>query len=101
VRGDNEEKPEELGDFDDDWAHVTQKIVSVNDPGVIAPPRSVLLAVLDRGPAGPCELIATDHQDKIDQRSVVGVAEVLDHYHDCLNSEDWCWREERTGMERG
>jgi hypothetical protein len=98
VRRDNEEKLEELGDFDDDWAHVTQKIVSVNDPGVIAPSPSVLPAVLDRGFAGPCELIATDHQDETDQRSVVGVAEVLGHHHNCLNSEYWCWRAERTGM---
>jgi hypothetical protein len=55
----------------------------------------------DRDPQvirGPRDLVATDHQDEVDQRSLMGVAKVLENCTDCLNSQDWCWREERTEM---
>lgn len=48
---------------------------------------------------GPRELVATDHTDEIDLKSLMGVAKVLENYHDCLYSKDWCWREVRTGIE--
>jgi hypothetical protein len=47
---------------------------------------------------GPRESIATDHLDEIDQRSLVGVAKAVENCSDCLNSQNWCWREDRTGM---